>query len=284
MLTVLEAIKLSTEYLEKKGIESPRTNAELLLAGILNCKRLDLYLSYDRPLDEDEKQNYRTFISKRGNFEPLQYILGQTEFFGLNFIVNPSVLIPRPETEILVETIINENKHEQNITILDIGTGSGNIPVSLAKNITGLSITSIDISEEALKTALQNAELNSVSDKISFIKQNIFDTEVYNLGEFDIIVSNPPYVEKDEMKNLQKEIINYEPHNAVTDGGDGYKYYKRIAEVSSKLLKPKGKIYFELGIGQSEKVTNILKEHNFANVKNIKDYQNINRVISGEKL
>jgi len=211
MLTVLEAIKLSTEYLEKKGIESPRENAELLLAGILNCKRLDLYLSYDRPLDENEKQNYRAFISKRGNFEPLQYILGETEFYGLKFIVNPSVLIPRPETEILVESIIEQNKTLHNLKILDIGAGSGNIPVSLAKNINECFITSIDISEEALNTARKNAGLNSVSDKIIYIKQNLFDDNVYNLGEHDIIVSNPPYVEREEMEKLQKEIINFEP-------------------------------------------------------------------------
>lgn len=284
MLTVLEAIKLSTEYLEKKGIESPRTNAELLLAGVLNCKRLDLYLSYDRPLDENEKINYRMFISKRGNFEPLQYILGQTEFYGLKFIVNPSVLIPRPETEILVESIIEQNNTSQNLKILDIGTGSGNIPVSLAKNINECSITSIDISEEALKTARQNAELNSVSDKIIYKKQNVFDDDIYNLGKFDIIVSNPPYVEKEEMKKLQKEIINYEPHNAVTDGGDGYKFYKRIIEVSDRLLKTNGKIYFELGIGQSENVFKILYENKFSDIKIIKDYQNIDRVIHGIKL
>lgn len=284
MLTVLEAIKLSTDYLDKKGIESPRTNAELLLAGILNCKRLDLYLSYDRPLDENEKKIYRNYIAKRGNFEPLQYILGTTEFFGLKFIVNSSVLIPRPETEILVETIIADNKSSHNLNILDVGTGSGNIPISLMKNFTDSFITSIDISDEALNTARHNAELNSVSDKISFVNQNIFENEIYNLSEFDIIVSNPPYVEKDEMKNLQKEILNYEPHNAVTDGGDGYKFYKRIADVSSKLLKTNGGIYFELGMGQSATVFKILHENNFTDIKIIKDYQNIDRVIHGTKL
>lgn len=284
MLTVLEAIKLSTEYLEKKGIESARTNAELLLAGILDCKRLDLYLKFDRPLDENEKQTYRSFISKRGNFEPVQYILGETEFFGLKFLVNPSVLIPRPETEILIETIITEANSAERVNILDIGAGSGNIPVTLAKNIPNSFITSIDVSNEALQTAISNAEINEVKERINFIKQDIFDDNIFNLGNYHIIVSNPPYVEKDEMKNLQKEIVNYEPQNAVTDGGDGNKFYKRISEISSKLLEPKGKLYFEVGIYQSRKVSEIMKENDFAEIKIVKDYQEIDRVVYGIKL
>lgn len=284
MLTVLEAIKLSTEYLEKKGIDSPRTNAELLLAGVLDCKRLDLYLSYDRPLDETEKLNYRTYISKRGNFEPLQYILGSSEFYGLKIIVDPSVLIPRPETEILIETIINNYKSGENISILDIGTGSGNIPVALAKNISGCRLTSIDISGEALKTAVLNAELHEIKDRINFLNMDVFSNEIYNIGNYDILVSNPPYVEKEEMKNLQKEIVNYEPFNAVTDGADGYSFYSRICEVASELLNLNGNLFFEIGIGQAAKVEEIMKSYNFTDIKIIKDYQNIDRVIYGERI
>ena len=134
MLTVLEAINLSTEYLTKKDIESPKLNAELLLAHILNCKRLDLYLSYDRPLDENETNKYRDFIKRRGKCEPLQYIIGSVEFYGLEFKVNPSVLIPRQETEILIETILETVSKENDLRILDIGTGSGIIAICLAKH------------------------------------------------------------------------------------------------------------------------------------------------------
>ena len=284
MLTVLEAIKLSTDYLEKKGIEEARTNAELLLAGILNCKRLDLYLKFDCPLDEDEKNNYRKYISKRGNFEPLQYILGETDFYGLKFKVDSSVLIPRPETEILVETVINNSNSKEKISILDIGTGSGNIPVTLAKNIHAGFITSIDISKDAIKTAEINVELNKVKDQISIKNIDIFNDEVYTLGQFDIIVSNPPYVEKDEMVNLQKEITSFEPLNAVTDNGDGYKFYKRIIEVAGTMLNQNGKIFFELGKSQSGKVFELMKNNNFTDIELVKDYQNIERIIYGKKL
>lgn len=283
MLTVLEAIQLSTEYLEKKGIESARTNAELLLAGILNCKRLDLYLKFDRPLDENEKQVYRNFISKRGNFEPLQYILGETEFFGLRFLVNPSVLIPRPETEILLETIIEESDSNTNLRILDIGSGSGNIPIVLAKNLKNADIISIDISDEAIKTAEMNAEINEVKERIEFKKFDVFNVGINELGAFDIIVSNPPYVDKDEMMNLQKEIVDFEPHSAVTDGHDGYKFYERITNVSQFILKEEGKLYFEVGQGQYKKVLSLLEKNNFFENKVIKDYQDIERVVSGIK-
>ena len=198
--------------------------------------------------------------------------------------VNPSVLIPRPETELLVETIITENNSGKALKILDIGTGSGNISIALAKNINDCFITSIDVSKKALETASGNAVLNDVSDKINFKNIDVFEQEIYNLEEFDIIVSNPPYVEKDEMKNLQKEIVNYEPHNAVTDGADGYKFYRKISQLTSKLLKQRGKLYFEVGIGQSQKVSEIMSENNFGDIKIIKDYQEIDRVVYGIKI
>jgi len=170
MLTVLESITLSTEYLKNKGIESPRINAELLLANILNCKRLNLYLLFDRPLTDEETAKYRELLKRRSKFEPLQYIIGNVEFYGLDFYVNPSVLIPRPETELLVEAIIDIYKDYDPVNILDVGTGSGNIAVALAKNIINSYITAIDISEDALKTAKGNAVLNSVDNKIDFIQ------------------------------------------------------------------------------------------------------------------
>ena len=153
MITVLEVIKLSTEYLQNKGVESPRANAEILLADILNCKRLDLYLSFDKPLADNEVKNYREAIRKRGLRIPLQYIVGNVEFFGLKFIVNENVLIPRPETELLVEQIINETDKSLNIKILDIGVGSGNISLSLLKNLPNANVVAIDISEKAIEVA-----------------------------------------------------------------------------------------------------------------------------------
>ena len=189
MITVLEAIKLSTDYLDKKNVESPRANAEILLAEVLNCKRLELYLSFDKPISENELSNYREFIKKRGMRIPLQYIIGFVEFYGLKIIVNQNVLIPRPETELLVEKIINDsssNFTKSNIRILDIGAGSGNISIALSKNLKNSNVLGIDISEKALEVAKQNAENNLVQNNIEFRKFDIKVDDITELGKFDI--------------------------------------------------------------------------------------------------
>ncbi len=281
MLTVLESINLSTEFLNNKGIESPRINAELLLAKILNCKRLDLYLSFDRPLSESEKNQYREFIIRRSKFEPLQYIVGSVEFYGFEFKVNPSVLIPRPETEILVEKIIETHKEKSGLKILDIGTGSGIIAICLAKYLIDSNITGVDVSEEALTTAKENAVINSVENKIKFYQADILKDEIPE-DEFDIIVSNPPYISNEEFPSLQPELRNYEPKEALTDESDGLSFYRAITKIGKKKLKKGGKIFFEVAQNQSEKVRIILDKEEFKNIKFQKDYLNIERVVSGE--
>ncbi|MBU1098973.1 MAG: peptide chain release factor N(5)-glutamine methyltransferase [Bacteroidetes bacterium] len=283
MLTVLEAIKLSTEYLEKKGIESPRTNAELFLADIIGCKRLDLYLKFDRPVSEDERLKYREFIARRGKLEPLQYILGYVEFYGLKFFVDPSVLIPRQETEILVEKIINENKNMDSIRVLDIGTGTGNIPVSLRKNLPSFKFLTIDISSKAIDIAKKNIKLHEFEDDVEVMHFDILNGQsIEQLGKFDMIVSNPPYVDEEQYNTLQKEITEHEPKEAVSDFGDGYSFYKKISELSTQLLNPKGKIYFEVGIGQADRVKDLLADNGMSFITSHKDYLDIDRVVYGE--
>jgi release factor glutamine methyltransferase len=282
MLTVLDSIKLSTEYLQSKGIESPRINAELLLANILNCKRLDLYLKFDQPLKEEEIGTYREFIKRRGKFEPLQYITGLVEFYGMEFKVNKNVLIPRPETEILVETIISSSNPEGNIDILDIGTGSGNIAVALAKNLLNSKISAVDKSPEALETAKENAKLNSVEDRIEFFNYSIINGNNFSTKKFDIIVSNPPYVPVAEFSKLQPELKVYEPRIALTDEGDGFSFFKIIASIAKNILKENGKLFFEVGKDQYSMVEQILRDNNFKNINIKKDYLDIERVIYGE--
>lgn len=282
MLTVLEAIKLSADYLQKKGIESSRLNAELLLAHILNCKRLDLYLLFDRPLKEDEVILYRELLKKRGSFVPLQYLVGTVEFFGLEFNVDSSVLIPRPETELLIETIIEENQNT-NLKILDVGTGSGIIAISLAKHFDHSELYAIDISESALETAKQNAAKNLVADRIKFLQLDVRNDIPLLEESFDLIVSNPPYISKDEFPKLHTELRVFEPAIALTDYADGLSFYRSISEKAAGLLNEIGKIYFEVGKDQSIFVKNILEANGFVNVKIKKDFQDIERVISGEK-
>ncbi len=281
MLTVLDALNKSTEYLEKKVIESPRTNAEILLAHILKCKRLQLYLSFDRPLKDDEKNLYRELLQRRANHEPVQYITGIVEFYGLEFHVDKSVLIPRPETEILVETIIKNTNPDEKINILDIGTGSGNIAVTLAKHLPNSKVTAIDKSKDALKIAIKNSELNNVNEQIDFIEYDILNNQKFFANDFNLIVSNPPYVSEEEYNNLEPELNEYEPSIALTDFSDGFIFYKSISKQAENLLTANGKLYFELGTGQSKNVKEIMEQNNFSNIQIIKDYQNHDRVIWG---
>lgn len=281
MLTVLDALKKTTEYLEKKGIESARVNAEIMLAYILKCKRLQLYLSFDRPLNENEKNLYREFLQRRVNHEPVQYITGIVGFYGLEFQVNKSVLIPRPETEILVETIIENTNENEETNILDIGTGSGNIAITLAKHLPNSKITAIDKSKDALKIAVKNSELNNVKERINFIENDILNNQNLFDNVFDLVVSNPPYISKKEYNNLEPELNKHEPSIALTDFSDGVIFYKNISKQAKNLLNTNGKLFFEIGAGQCKKIKEIMEQNNFYNIQIIKDYQNHDRVIWG---
>ncbi len=285
MLKVLDAINLTEKHLAKKGIESARLNAELLLADVLKCRRLDLYLKFDSPLTESEIIQYRLYLARRSKHEPLQYILGKTEFYGLSIKVNSDVLIPRPETEQLVESILNSlNNTEEEITILDIGTGSGNISIALAKNNNRVKITAVDVSEKALKIAQSNADTHGVSERIKFITMDIMSDNIFSLShKFNIIVSNPPYVEKEQYSKLQEEIVKYEPEIAVTDNANGLKFYERIIEAGNNLLNHNGKIFFELGAGKSGSVQKFFLNSGYKNIVIEKDYSKIDRIICGVK-
>lgn len=282
MITVLEAIRLSTEYLDKKKIDSPRINAELLLAHIIGCKRLDLYLAFDRPLTEPELNIYRGLIKRRASYEPLQYIIGTVEFYGLVFKVTSSVLIPRPETELLVENIIKELSDKEQLNILEIGCGSGNIAISLAYHLKQAQIITTDISDAALNLAKENSQKLGVAERISFIRHNILTDDLLRFSMFDLVVSNPPYVSLQSYSSLQKEILDFEPRLAVTDESDGLTFYRIISEKVSGNIKKGGKLFFEISHGQCDDVKSIMTKNNFSKIEVIKDYQNIERIVFGE--
>ncbi len=284
MLTVLESLRLSTEYLNNKGIESPRLNAELLLADILGLKRLELYLQFERPLTEDEKTKYREYLKRRASHEPLQYVLGYSEFMGKRFKVTPDVLIPRPETELLVEKISNENALFSG-NILDIGTGSGNIAIMLAGYFPEAKIVSVDISEKALEIAkLNSKEILGNENRVEFVLADLFEVNfLKDYESFDIIVSNPPYISQKEMKNLQTEVKDFEPRIALTDNADGLSFYEEIAKKSDYLLQNEGTLYLEIPEGVAEKVKTILEEKEFAEIEITKDYSDIERIIKAKK-
>ncbi len=278
--TVKKLLDWSANYLNEKGFDDSRLNAELLICHTLNYKnRIDLYLHHDKPLREAELKSFKTLFKRRLNREPLQYIIGEAEFMGLKFKVDKRVLIPRPETEMLVEAVIETSKnYPKRLDILDIGVGSGNIAVSLAKFIPVANVTGIDASRPAIEVAKTNVEANGVSDRIDLKQLNVFD-DVSGLAKYDVIVSNPPYISRNEFLGIQEEIRMYEPHSATTDDSDGLTYHRRIADVARSIFKENGWLFLEIAYNQSAEVTKICSELGYFKIETIRDYGDNDRVI-----
>jgi len=282
---VVDLLKTTTDFFKQKEIENPRLNAEVLLAHILRKSRINLYVEFERPISNSELTEFRECVSRRSKNEPLQYITGVTEFMGLPFEVNPSVLIPRPETEILCEEILKlQNKYSEKINILDIGTGSGCIAISLAHFWKDTKITAIDISAEALKTARENVFLNKITN-LSLVEQDVFNmVENKDLPrEFEIIVSNPPYIAKDEMNTLQSEVRDFEPQKALTDFDDGLSFYKHIMDLVSDEKLKCDFLFLEMSGSQPKKIVAEAKKRNFTEIIIIKDLAEIDRVLKIKK-
>ena len=253
--TILEVIKLGTEYLKEKSIESPRLNIELIVCSVLKIKRIELYTQYDRPFTEFEIDTIRQMMLRRSNHEPIQYITGETQFMDLILKVNPSVLIPRPETEQLVEKVLMDYPdRDKSYNILDIGTGSGCIALSLAKYFRNSEIIAADISSQAIETAKHNAQINNI-ENIKFFEFDILNK--IPKTKFDIICSNPPYISDIEYNSLEPELQNYEPKISLTDHDDGLTFYKRFAKIFPTMLNTNSYFYLELGYGQYPAVTEI---------------------------
>jgi release factor glutamine methyltransferase len=269
--------------------------AELLFTEILNCDRASLYLRRDLRLDQDKSYFISSTLKRRILGEPIQYILGKTEFMGLEFRLTPDVFIPRPETEILVEAALKYVTHQPSpVTskkILDVGTGSGNIAISLAKFLPQTEIFATDISKKTLEIASLNAKLNKVSEKIKFIQSDLFTDYPClparqgqaGITDYDIIVSNPPYIITAEIDNLQPE-ISYEPRIAVDGGKDGLDFYRRIIADSASYLKLGGFLIMEMGFNQKEAIEDILqKSGNYKIIDAVRDYNNIERVLVAKR-
>ncbi|MBI3260326.1 MAG: peptide chain release factor N(5)-glutamine methyltransferase, partial [Ignavibacteriae bacterium] len=252
---------------------------ELMLCEVLECSRVQLYMNYEKPLSSSELDKLRLMTTRRAQREPLQYIIGRTEFYGLPFFVDSSVLIPRPETEILVEQVIKsvEGNESENLSILDIGTGSGCIAVTLAKKQPSCRVVGIDISPGALEVARRNADVNEVN--VEFIRRDVLK-EMKVKQPFDIIVSNPPYISISEMKEIEPELFQHEPHIALTDNGDGLEFYRRFAELFKDILASDGEFFVEFGYGQSNQVHELFSKNFDCIIYN--DLADIPRVIYGK--
>lgn len=264
-----------------KGVcESPRFEASLLLAYCLKTDRTKLILHMEKELNNEDEKKYFELIDMRKAFMPYQYIVGKQHFMGMEFVVNPDVLIPRPDTEILVEEVIKRLKRGS--YVLDIGTGSGAIAVSIAKYFKECLVYAADISSDALKTAKVNALINGVDDRVIFFKSDIFSSIPEGL-KFDFIVSNPPYIKSKEIQTLQEE-VKKEPIIALDGGSDGLLFYRKIIKEAYVYLNISGMIGLEAGYGQADEISEILLSSGFADIEIKRDLQGIKRVVIAKYL
>ncbi|KPJ57495.1 MAG: hypothetical protein AMJ42_04680 [Deltaproteobacteria bacterium DG_8] len=287
-MTILNALQWGIDQLQDSKVDNPRLDAEILLAHCLHRDRVKLYVFYDKLIDREERKRYMECIERRVKREPVAYIIGYKEFRSLCFKVTQAVLIPRPETEVLVEEILKEygevRKKRNVIRILELGTGSGIVAVSLAKEIERLSIVATDISLEVLEVARENARVHKEDSKINFIVGRFLQPIRVSSHHFDFIVSNPPYLSQSDWKNVQPEIKEYEAPDFLFGGQDGLDFYRALMPDVSKLLNYDGWLVLEVGIGQAEKVSNMIKNTGeFKKVKLVKDLSGISRVVKAQK-
>ena len=277
-MTVSEIILETTKKLKEAQIESANLDSRLLLCEFLGIDKVWLIVNSQKEIENLD--GFDELVSRRVNHEPMQYILNRAEFMGLDFYVDSNVLVPRPDTEVLVEKVI-EYIGDKKVIFADLGTGSGCIPISILANCKNATGYAFDISAEALKIARRNAESNNVTDRLEFVNMDIL-TEFPDI-ELDCIVSNPPYIESDVIPGLMEDVRDFEPKLALDGGADGLLFYRRIADKGWHILKNGGLIAFEIGYNQAESVSRILRDKGFVNIEVIKDIAGNDRVVTAIK-
>lgn len=276
-MTVLEVLGAATGHLEKYGVESPRLNAEHLLAHVLGKKRLDLYLEFDRSLSDAERAPLRELIRRRAQRVPLQHLLGTAEFFGRSFLCDGRALIPRPETELLVELVLAKAAKAP-ARFLDVGTGSGVIAITLALECPGAVVEAVDLSADALALARENA-VRLGAEQVHFHQGHLLPAE----GIFDIIVANLPYIATGELDTLQKE-VRFDPRSALDGGEDGLGLVRELISAAPERLAPGGLIALEIGHNQAGRVAELFRCEAFTDILPAPDHQNIARFVFARKI
>jgi release factor glutamine methyltransferase len=275
-MTVLEVLQSTTGYLQKHNIESPRLNAEHLLAHVLGRKRIELYLEFERELNESELAPLRDLVKRRAAGEPLQHLLGTVEFCGRTFLCDRRALVPRPETEQLVELLISNFKSKiAHSRIVDVGTGSGVIALSLAAEFLEAEIVGADISDDALALARQNAERLGFADRVRFLKSNLLENVE---GVFDLIAANLPYISKEERQTLSREVL-HDPEVALFAGVGGDELVRELIAQAPSRLRPGGILALEMGISQSDALVAALTEKNYRDIWTKNDYSGVTRFL-----
>ena len=277
MITVLEVVQKTTDFLAAKGVESARLNAELLIGHALGLKRMQLYLQFERVLVEAELEKIRPLVKRRSQREPLQYIVGETEWAGIRLKVDRRALIPRPETELLVELVV-ERLAEPPLRILDLGTGTGAIALALAKRYESAAVTAVDTSEDALALAAENARLLGLNDRVHFKKSSWYDALTVD-ESYDVIVSNPPYLTADETAAAEPEVRAHEPVAALTAANEGLADLRVIIAGGLRFLKPGGLLALETGIAQHAELMRLLTAAGFDSVESRRDLTDRDRFV-----
>ncbi|MFQ5965359.1 MAG: peptide chain release factor N(5)-glutamine methyltransferase [Candidatus Scalinduaceae bacterium] len=288
--TIRNLLKWAVDTLKKSNIESADINADTLLVHVLKCEKIKLYANPDKIIKDENVSKYERLINKRARHIPLQYITGHVEFMSLDFVVDKRTLIPRQETEILVETVLDKSKNrifsDKKITIIDLCVGCGNIAIALATNLQNAQVYASDTSKEALEIAITNVKRHNVIERVHLFHGNLFDAFDENIkkGNVDFIVSNPPYVRESEWNGLEPEIKDHEPREALVGGKDGLFFYKRIIRKAPEWLRPKGLLIMEIGETQANAVTKLVeREGHFENIEIIKDLQKKKRIVSARR-
>ena len=277
--TVLELLNKSASYLAAKGSPSPRLDAELLLSDVLGCSRIQLYVGFERPLDEKEVDAYRQAVMRRGRREPVAYIRGRKEFMGKDFQIGSDTLVPRPETELMAEAGIEALKGIPEPHLAELCCGSGAPGIIVALEFPGSRLLLSDISEAALEVAQRNIGIHGLSGRAEAVRSDLFNSWPGSLERgFDLIMANPPYIRTGEIEALEPEISVHEPRIALDGGEDGLQFYGRIAEGALRWLKPGGAIVLEMGAGQAESVCGMLEKAGYAGISVRKDLLGTDRV------
>lgn len=280
--TIEELINLGTSTLKESGIDTARLDAELLLGSIIEKNRVYLITHKEETVDKDNVKNYFDLIEKRRNKMPVKYILNECEFMGIDFYVEEGVLIPRGDTEILVEEVLKNIENSEEKQVCDLCCGSGAIGIALAHFRKNIKVDLMDYYPIPEKVTLLNIKNNNLEDRVSFVKSNLLERAIEEQKKYDILVSNPPYIEESEINNLMDDVKKYEPHTALNGGIDGLDFYRKIIDQSQSVLKENGILAFEIGYNQGEAVKLLMEKYNFQNIKIIEDFASLDRVVIGE--
>jgi release factor glutamine methyltransferase len=284
--TILRLLNWTREHFESRGLDEPRLSAELLLAKVLGCKRIDLYARFEQSPTNEQRAALRELVKAAAEHKPIAYLIGHKEFYSLEFAVTPDVLIPRPETETLVDRALALCKSidAARIEIADIGTGSGCIAIAIARRELRAFVTAVDVSEAALDVASANAAKHGITDRVRFVKADLLDLppEVRPANGFSMIVSNPPYVGLSECESLPANVREYEPATALFAGPDGLDIYQRLARQIPAALAPGGRLLLEIGMNQADPVTTLFEQVGLKASGSFKDMRGITRVLAFE--